>query len=1279
MKNFKYILVVVFITICAFDCKCQDISETSRIFWKAVDGNDDSNVVKNGLVLIDFIKNQNFEIDTNIFEIRLYTAISLSVIGEYNKSINLFTETYSQVVNKWGMSNEYCAILYEYLGVNYSLISNHSKALDFLLQSSEVYLQLVGAENLDYTRVLNSIANLYSKLGVYEESLKFHLKSYFILARLLGEGHLLVVKKLNNLADCYWHLGDLYLAEEYGLKAKLFSEKLNGMDRIVLGRSLNILAQIYMDQSEIDLAVDIQSQSLKITKEFLGDKCAEYATVLSNLAEIYSKKGNYSEALNLNTNALQIRKSLFGEISQDVAISLNNISTVRLALGQYSEAKDGFNKALLIQKQLFGENHPEYAMTLNNLAQVFSELGDFQTALNLNGQSLKIRQSTLGLNHPDCIMSLNNIGVDYSSLGEFSKGLKYHKQALEILEKRYGKRHIQYAISLNNLAQSYEQLGDYPKALKLTQESLLIKLEKFGEDHFGCSIGFGNLAMLYLDLGEPTKALECQLKSIDIVEKTFGKSHPNYAQSLNNLASIYSALGDFDLALEAQLNAIIIVENSFGQEHPDFALILNNTAITYLDLGYYTKALNSQMKALDIWKKIYGKESESVALVFNNISETYSEMGDFSNAQKYQLMSLKIREKLYGKNSANCMPNINNIGVTLLRLCDYSNALLRFERLLKMQEFILSDYHPAYAATLTALAILTLREGQVNRAIEFQHRSYAIRERSFFNNRFGLDPNLVVSIKDELNNSFYATSSFIFCDSLLSNFASRSWLNLNGIVGSEASNLESQIESSGDTAMVHLLADLKLNKKQLANYRELTKEEKTSRGIDEKTLEEKVAKQEREISKHSKAFSDFNRRFNLKDVSSALKGDEVFVDIARVPYFSTYTNQWTDSVKYLVFIHDAKDSLVDYRFIDNGKELEGDVFSDYKIDCSNQANATDLKNALYYNSFWKPIADKIGSSKTVYVSLGGVYNNINLNTLYNPETGKYLVEEKDIRIVNNARDFILSKEQAARTYTSTSTALYGFPDYNGIETITKDTTDYLSLTRDLDPLWIDSLTRGGLKAAPLPATKIEVEQIAKSFEENGWQVSEYLGDKASETNIKQEESPRVLHIATHGYFFDDIPTDKSNNERFLGMDRQRVVQDPMLRSGLLFTGANKTLQGEKVDGENGLLSASEASLLNLRGTELVVLSACETGKGEVKNSEGVYGLRKAFSDAGAANTIMSLWKVDDKVTQEFMTRYYEIWLNEKTSIREAFNRTQLVIKAKYPQPYYWGAFVLVGS
>ena len=133
----------------------------------------------------------------------------------------------------------------------------------------------------------------------------------------------------------------------------------------------------------------------------------------------------------------------------------------------------------------------------------------------------------------------------------------------------------------------------------------------------------------------------------------------------------------------------------------------------------------------------------------------------------------------------------------------------------------------------------------------------------------------------------------------------------------------------------------------------------------------------------------------------------------------------------------------------------------------------------------------------------------------------------------------------------------------------------------------------------------------------------------------------------------------------------------MLRSGLLLTGANKTLNGEISKGENGLLSAAEASLLDLRETELVVLSACETGKGLLKDGDGIFGLKQGVLNAGAQNIIMSLWKVDDKVTQEFMSRFYEIWLHDKTTIREAFNRTQLDIKEKYPQPYYWGAFLLI--
>jgi CHAT domain-containing protein len=407
-------------------------------------------------------------------------------------------------------------------------------------------------------------------------------------------------------------------------------------------------------------------------------------------------------------------------------------------------------------------------------------------------------------------------------------------------------------------------------------------------------------------------------------------------------------------------------------------------------------------------------------------------------------------------------------------------------------------------------------------------------------------------------------------------------------------------------------------------------------------------------------------KINVSDIQNKLTKDDIYIDIVQVPNFDFKKIKIVDGNIYNVFIvKRGVDDSINHILIPSEINMNFD-----------NKNTDDL--VLFYKYFWKPIEDKIGDAKTIYISLGGIYNNINLNTIFNPETGKYLLEEKDIRIVNSARDFILSKEKEKKNYTTNTASLFGFPNFDGNTTVSADTSDLFASTRDLNSFWLDSLTRGGMKAKPLPATKIEVENISSTLKSKGWQVNSFLADNASETNLKKQQSPRILHVATHGYFFQDIPIEK-DNIRFLGMDRQQVVQDPMLRSGLLFTGANKTLKGEKTNRESGLLSAAEASLLDLRETELVVLSACETGKGEIKNSEGVYGLRKAFVDAGAQNIIMSLWKVDDKVTQEFMSRFYENWLNDKTSIREAFNKTQLEIKAKYPQPYYWGAFILVGE
>jgi CHAT domain-containing protein len=176
-------------------------------------------------------------------------------------------------------------------------------------------------------------------------------------------------------------------------------------------------------------------------------------------------------------------------------------------------------------------------------------------------------------------------------------------------------------------------------------------------------------------------------------------------------------------------------------------------------------------------------------------------------------------------------------------------------------------------------------------------------------------------------------------------------------------------------------------------------------------------------------------------------------------------------------------------------------------------------------------------------------------------------------------------------------------------------------------------------------------------------------------------SPRILHIATHGFFFPDPQDTLKSRQRSSGEEPVFKLSDnPMIRSGLLLAGANhawKTGKPLRPGMEDGILTAYEISQMNLRNTELVVLSACETGLGQIEGNEGVYGLQRAFKIAGAKYLLMSLWQVPDKQTQELMEVFYKNWLEGGKNIPEAFREAQKTMRAKYSNPFFWAGFVLV--
>jgi CHAT domain-containing protein len=484
-----------------------------------------------------------------------------------------------------------------------------------------------------------------------------------------------------------------------------------------------------------------------------------------------------------------------------------------------------------------------------------------------------------------------------------------------------------------------------------------------------------------------------------------------------------------------------------------------------------------------------------------------------------------------------------------------------------------------------------------------------------------------------------------------------------------------RIKTAGDKKLNRLFDEWETNQNKLNKLFQSTDSTELA-GLD--SLQAKTEKMEKELSLRSENFAKLadKKLINWKDVQKALKPGEAAVEIVRVKKFGiskTVTDTsdpkkpvyqvkgLTDTIYYAALIVKPESTIPEMVILKNGNDMEGKYLKYYQNLIKNK-----LDDNKSYQQFWQKIGARLEGSKRIYFSPDGVYHNLNLNTLFNPKTKKFLLEEKDIRIVTVTKDIV---NPSPAEEDNKLAELVGFPSY-----YTNQTGQIAAVSERKSPELIYGLSlKSTCSLAELPGTKTEVDKIAGILNEKGWEVKNYTGESAIEENIKESYKPRLLHIATHGFFQPD--TTKGSN--------------PLLRSGLMLAGAGNTLKGEKNEtGEDGILTAYEAMNLNLDNTDLVVLSACETGLGEIKNGEGVYGLQRAFKVAGAKSIIMSLWKVSDQATQELMVSFYKNWLGtasdgSKQSVRmnkrAAFLKAQKELKAKYPNPYYWGAFVMVGE
>jgi CHAT domain-containing protein len=854
--------------------------------------------------------------------------------------------------------------------------------------------------------------------------------------------------------------------------------------------------------------------------------------------------------------------------------------------------------------------------------------GKYAEAQTLAERCLMIRTRELGERHSEVARAYLTLGNIVSET-DYEKGDLFYGRALEIGEKTLGKNHQFVAAVIGNWGSNFKLKGDYVKA------------EEFG------------------------------LRALEIREKLLEPNHPQIASALNNLGNIYGARGDNRKAAEFYLRVLTIRESTLGAEHPQTAVALNNLAIVTEDPA---AAERLHLRALAIREKTLGAEHQDVAQTLYNLGTIFSAAGDYAKAETYTRRSLTVFEKALGAEHQFVSYPLNLLGAIYKFRGNYAEAETNFLRAVAIKEKV-SPLHPELGGTLTNLAAVYVLKGDLEKAIAAQTRANEILEyNALLNLRIGSEREKLAymqTLEDVDSNTMTLNFRSEANSQATRELALTSVLRRKGRVLDALSDSFAALRRRFDAQDQKLFEDLNRATTDLVSFvtdgKTLAPNE-YRRGL--KTLEEKRDAIENRISRRSAGFFKADESVSLSEVRALIPQNSVLVEFAvyrpvsfKLSGFGLDKNpQAFEEPRYAAFVVGA-DGEIHAKDLGVMREIDGFV-NDLRLALRDPTRKDVKKLARTLDEkLMQPLRAFANGATQFLVSPDGGLNLIPFEALVD-ENGKYLIENYSFNYLTSGRDLL--RMQRAQTISKSKSLIIANPNFgaaaqNNSNTTRKPNRQSITATRNLSETYF----------APLAGTIQEARVIQNQFPD----AQVLSGESATETALKIINAPRILHIATHGFFLENAnainqPQTRNTNVKF-------EAENPLLRSGIALAGANKRGGGAEDD---GILTALEASGLNLWGTKLVVLSACDTGLGEVKNGEGVYGLRRAFILAGTETLVMSLWQVSDYMTRELMTKYYKN-LKTGTGRGASLRQVQLAMlkKKSREHPFYWAAFIQSGE
>ncbi len=1062
--------------------------------------------------------------------------------------------------------------------------------------------------------------------------------------------------------------------------------------------------------------------ALASARSVLGEAHPKTIEIQALEIDLLISEARLPEAIEAQFKVVDAYSSSVGEYHQlTISSRFTEVDLLRAA-NRWTEAAGSLHRLCTDLDVGYGKYYPESIFCLGTLAKSSRASGELQVAVSAL-EDLTARQSALGQSTGGT--ALNNIlqlADVYRELGEYDKSrdLLLNVQSLEgvdpealLIAKTYlarlynikGQFDLAEQLTLEvlesagalwqsspeklinisiELASIYQNQGRLDLAEATYEGIVYNSFETLGQFHASSLVALANLGQIYELLGKfdlAGRSLEAVLESFEL---HYGADHPNSLNVRNNLALVYESEGNFREAEPLYQMNLARMRELKGDNHTDTLATENNLAYLYMLMEKYEQAIPLLENARNGWQLMYGAEHQKTLKAANNLARVYQRTGESDKAMALYQLTLAQRQRVLGPKHLDSLRSMIDLGSLYIAQSQLDEAEALLVPALDLCEELLGQYHPYTFDALNQLADLFEEQGDLPAALQLRRKGF--KRRNIFLNR-------MLWIAGENSRESYIrvhqTELADYIASLVASqnpkrgeFALEVSLERKGLLLRISSEIEQISQLSLDPAFRDISLELdEIRNKVARQVLAGVKDGDVASHFDLLyELEQHLSKLQVEIAQASALYSHTVTDVSIHQLSRSMPEDTALVD------FLMYEDSGRPRLLATVMTKQA--GAASYQIVEfkNRALVEQSILAYRTVIQDQQAEEDELLEigAKAFTAVWQPLQEALDGLTTVYVIPDGVLNILPFDALVDSQ-GKYLIETYLVNNLTSARDLVIEKTKV----TNGEYVVFSGPDYNAEGIIPEQELRLASeQIANQESIGMSRQSSGlrNLNFSFLPGAVEEGQLISEIIRGSGHSLQYYSGRDAQEIILADAvEAPELLHIATHGFFLEQesrLSNRLFKSQRSIERHIPPPMDNPLLRAGLVFAGINVNAPylGDIDNRNDGILTAMEILALKLNGTQLVVLSACETGLGEIHEGEGVYGLRRSFQEAGALSVISSLWQVSDAGTREFMANFYDRLMTGKDP-RTALREVQLALLKSpvWGTPYIWSAFMIVGG